>query len=303
MRIAKTPLSVNLTCVALMLCLLLVSITEKQEVKAMRKGVSFFSLLTLHFLLLICIVLAEAAMMGIVYQGTHILTHGALEDISKAFEKKYGKMVIIKGGGCTDGIAAVTKKGFDMGGTCCPISQNLQRQQGLVPHRVAVDIKAVIVNPSNPINNISLKELSDIHSGRITNWRQLGGSDKPIALIYRDHCRDMAEPIRESFQLKILSKKAVVVKTDKDVIEYVERFPAAIGVTSKIFTEKARVKVIKVNGIDATPENTEKGLYMLKGDLYIVTKGIPSGWTKRFLEFVLSSEGQDIIGKKFGRVR
>jgi phosphate transport system substrate-binding protein len=237
------------------------------------------------------------------YQGTHILTHGALDDLAKLFEKRYGKKVFIKGGGCTDGIVAVTKKGFDLGGTCCPINQNLQRRDNLIPHRVAVDIKAVIVNPSNPIGDLSLRELADIHSGLITNWRQLGGMDRPVAVVYRDHCRDMSEPVREILDLKRLSNKAIVVQTDKEVIEYVERFPSAIGITSKIFTEGAKVKVIKVDGIEPTPSNTEKGLYRLRGDLYIVTKGVPSGWTKKFLEFILSPDGQEVIGKRFGRVR
>ncbi|GAB4410172.1 MAG: phosphate ABC transporter substrate-binding protein [Thermodesulfovibrionales bacterium] len=255
------------------------------------------------FLLILPYSLNAADMADLAYQGTHILTHGVLEDLSKAFEKRYGKRVFIKGGGCTDGIVAVTKKGFDMGGTCCPINQNLRRQENLIPHRVAVDIKAVIVNPSNPIDNITLKDLSDIHSGSISNWNQIGGINRPIALIYRDHCRDMAEPVREVLGIKKLSGKAIVVQTDKEVVEYVERFPAAIGITSRIFAEGARVRILKVDGIDPTPLNTEKNLYRLRGDLYIVTKGPPSGWTKRFLEFVLSPEGQGIIGKKFGRVR
>lgn len=247
--------------------------------------------------------LIAADMADLAYQGTHILTHGVLEDLSKGFENRYGKRIFIKGGGCTDGIVAVTKKGFDLGGTCCPVKENLRKQYNLIPYRIAVDIKAVIVHPSNPISNITLKELSAIHSGVISNWREVNGIDRPIALIYREHCRDMEEPVRKVLGIKTLSNKAIVVQTDKEVVEYVERFPAAIGITSRIFAEKAKVKIIKVNGIEPTPENTEKGLYSLKGDLHLITKGIPKGWTKRFLEFVLSSEGQEIIGKKFGRVR
>lgn len=239
----------------------------------------------------------------IAYQGTHILTHGVLDDLATAFERRYGKRMLIKGGGCTDGIVAVTRKGFDLGGTCCPISENLKRQEDIIPHRVAVDIKAVIVNPSNPLTNIKLKELSEIHSGSITNWRQVGGMDRPIALIFREHCKDMEEPVRKVLGIKKLSDKAIVVQTDKEVVEYVERFPAAIGITSKIFAEKARVKILRVDGIEPTPINIEKGLYRLTGDLYLITKGSPSGWTRRFLEFVLSPEGQEVIGKRFGRIR
>lgn len=261
---------------------------------------------TLFFLLLVLFSsssLNASDMSDLAYQGTHILTYGALDELSKVFEKRYAKRMFIKGGGCTDGIVAVTKKGFDMGGVCCPLNQDMQRQNNLIPHKVAIDIKAVIVNPSNQISNITLKELSGIHLGSISNWRNVGGTDRPIALIYRDHCRNMSEPVRDILGIKRLSAKAIVVQTDKEVVEYVERFPAAIGITSRVFAEGAKVKIIKVDGIEPTPENVEKGFYRLRGDLYLVTKGRPSGWTKTFLEFVLSPEGQAIIGKKFGRVR
>ena len=97
--------------------------------------------------------------------------------------------------------------------------------------------------------------------------------------------------------------KAIVVKTDMEVVEYVERFPNAIGVTSRIFAEKANVKMITVNGVSSTPKNTEKGLYLITGDLYIITKGRPVGWTKKFIDFIVSDEGQAIIGKRFARIK
>lgn len=273
-----------------------------REIKHKRLACLFVFFLIFCFIVLNFPPSLKATDVELVYQGTHILTHGVLEDLSMAFQKRYDKKIFIKGGGCTDGIAAVTKKGFDMGGICCPLNQDMQRL-GLVSHRVAIDIKAVIVNPRNPIKDITLKGLSEIHSGNIFNWKQVGWIDRPIALIYRDHCRDMYEPVREVLNIRRLSPKAIVVKTDKEVVEYVERFPAAIGITSKIFAEGAKVRIIKVDGAEPTPENTEKGLYGLKGDLFIVTRGMPSGWTKTFLDFVLSPEGQSIIGKRFGRVR
>ncbi len=242
-------------------------------------------------------------MADLTYQGTHILTYGVMDELSRVFEKKYGKKVFIKGGGCTDGIIAVTKKGFDLGGLCCPLNQKFQKQENLIPYRAAVDIKVVIVNKTNPLSDITLTDLSRIHSGTISNWKQFGVMDKPVVLIYRDHCRNMAEPVREILNIKKLSSKAIVVQTDKEVVEYVERFPSAIGITSRVFAEASKVRIIKVDGVEPSPENTEKGLYKLTGDLFVVTKAKPSIWTRRFVEFILGVEGQEIIGKRFGRVR
>lgn len=238
------------------------------------------------------------------YQGTHILTFGTMDELAKAFYKKYGIHLFIKGGGCSDGISAVVNKGFELGGLCCPLPLDKAKRHNLKSHRIAIDVKAVIVNPDTGITDLTLKQVSDIHKGIITNWKQVGGPDRPVALIFRDHCRDMDEPVRAVLGIRgPVAKKAIIVKTDKEVLEYVERFPAAIGVVSSVFTHDARVRTIRVDGVEPTPQNAEKGLYPLTGSLYIITKGTPSGWTKSFLDFVLSAEGQGIVGTKFGRVR
>ncbi|TAN44024.1 MAG: phosphate ABC transporter substrate-binding protein [Nitrospirae bacterium] len=249
-------------------------------------------------LLFMTIASVHAADIG--YQGTHILTHGALESLAKAFERKYGKQVFVKGGGCADGIAVVVKGQHEMGGLCCPLTEEKARKFNLIQYKVAVDIKAVMLHPKNRLSNLSLKQVSDIHNGRLTNWKQVGGPDKPIALVFRDHCRDMAEPVREALGIKgPVAKKAIIVKTDKEVVEYVEKFPGAIGIAPRVFAQEAKVKIISVDKIMPTPENTEKGLYPLTGDLYVITKSGPSGLTKTFIEFVLDKEGQAIIRKNF----
>jgi len=260
------------------------------------------SYLVLFILLTASVGLSYAADIG--YQGTHILTHGALEDLARAFENKYGKHIFVKGGGCADGIAVVVKGQHEMGGLCCPLPEAKAKKLNLIQHRVAVDIKAVMVNPHTSLNNLTLKQVSDIHTGRITNWKQVGGRDKPIALVFRDHCRDMDEPVRRALGINgPVAKKAIVVKTDKEVIEYVEKFPGAIGIAPAVFARESKVKIISVDKLAPTPENTEKSLYPLTGDLYILTKGEPTGLTKTFLEFVLGMEGQAIIRKNFAGVK
>lgn len=253
---------------------------------------------------LLFVSVASSSAYDIGYQGTHILTHGALEELAKAFEKKYGTRVFVKGGGCADGIAVVVSGKHEMGGICCPLPAEKAKKFNLIQHRVAVDIKAVMVNPKNNLNNLSLEQISDIHNGRITNWKQVGGPDRPIALVYRDHCRDMEEPVRKALGISgPVAKKAIIVKTDQEIIENVEKFQSAIGVVSRVLAEKAKVKIIDVDGVSPTPKNVEKKLYPLTGDLYIVTKGMPNGNAKRFIEFIFGNEGQAIVGKKFGRIK
>lgn len=224
---------------------------------------AFRELLLSSLLFLTAVAVAAAADIG--YQGTHILTHGALESLAKAFEKKYGPAVHVKGGGCSDGIAVVVSGKHEMGGICCPLPPEKAKRLNLVQHKVAVDIKAVMLNPRNPLNNLTLKQISDIHNGLITNWKQVGGPDRPIALVYRDHCRDMDEPVRKVLGIKgAVAKKAIVVKTDKEVIDYVERFESAVGIAPGVFAREAKVKIISVDGVAPAPDHTEKGRYSLK---------------------------------------
>lgn len=237
------------------------------------------------------------------YQGSHILTHGTIEELARAFQKKYGIFLFVKGGGCADGIAAVGRSRYEMGGLCCPLPPDKGAKFRLKAHRVGSDIKTVITHPTNPIRNLTLKQISDIHNGIITNWKQVGGKDRPIALIFRDHCRDMDEPVRRVLGITgPVAKKAIIVKTDKEVVEYVERFPGAVGIAPGIFAHDAKVSILTIDGFSPTPENAEQGVYPLIGDMYIITKEPPDDATKKFIEFVLSPEGQAIVGKKFGRV-
>jgi len=265
------------------------------------------SRLSLLSCIIICLVFSAALAAlaaDIAYQGTHILTRGAFQELANAFEKKYGVAVFVKGGGCSDGIAVVVSDRREMGGICCPLNPEKAARQGLVQHRVAVDIKAVIVNLKNPVRDLKLKQISDIHAGLLTNWKSVGGKNRPIALVYRDHCRDMEEPVRRVLGITgPVAKKAIIVKTDKEIVDYVERFPDAIGVVSRIFAEEAKVKMVAVDGIEPTPENAEKGRYALTGGLFVITKGKPKEWTEKFIAFVLGDEGQAIIGKRFARVK
>ncbi len=94
-----------------------------------------------------------------------------MEELAKAFYKKYGVRVFIKGGGCSDGIAAVVKNGFEMGGLCCPLPTHKAEKYNLFAYLAAKDVKAVIVNPKTGIANLTLEQISPyITKGAASGW-------------------------------------------------------------------------------------------------------------------------------------
>ncbi len=235
------------------------------------------------------------------YQGTHILTYKTMYELSDAYYRKTGIRVQVRGGGCADGISAVLHGRALMGGLCCPLPERTLQRMGLVAYRVASDIKVVVVNPENPIQSITLDELRKIHQGKIKSWSALGWLSRPVALIFRKHCLDMKEPLRGLLgindDLSNLNKRTITVRTDKQVVDYVSTFKTAIGVTSKVFTEGKRVKLLRVNNVEPNAENVRKGLYPLYSPLFIIVKKERKGDALGFINFMLSKEGRAIINK------
>jgi phosphate transport system substrate-binding protein len=227
--------------------------------------------------------------------------------LAKVFSEKTGIAITIRGGGCADGIMAVVSGKFEMGGLCCPLNEKEVEDYSISVHPVARDIKAVIVNRENPVDNLNEVQIRNIHQGRIKSWKELGWVDRPVAVIYRKHCLNRAEPVRRYLgldeDLDNLTEKAIIVRTDKELIDYVRRFPTAIGITSKVFTEGQDVKIINVDGVEPTAENVKSGRYMLTGNLNIVTSARPDKAVRKFLDFILSEEGQSIIEENLAGIK
>ena len=241
---------------------------------------------------------------GIGYQGTHILTYRTMSGLARAFTEKTGVTVAIRGGGCADGVAAVRDKTMELGGMCCPPRKNELESLGLVAHAVARDIKVAVVNEVNPLRSITTRQLMDLHQGKITSWRELGWRDKPVALVFRVHCQDRDEPVRQYLGIQSdisnLTPKRIIVRTDQELLDRVSSFPTAIGITSRVFAGERRVKVLKLDGVIPSPEMVSRGSYPFTAPMFLVTDQKPVPDTVRFLEFVLGAAGQSIVMRNLG---
>ncbi|GAB4336892.1 MAG: phosphate ABC transporter substrate-binding protein [Desulfobulbaceae bacterium] len=255
--------------------------------------------------LLLSVPFAGFAADRLAYQGTHILTYETMAKLASAFAEETGVALTVKGGGCADGVVVVESGRFEMGGLCCPLKSS-EEVKGLVAHPVARDIKVVIVNRANPLRNLTSSQVRKIHQGKITNWKEVGWIDKPVAVIYRKHCLDREEPVRSFLGLDDalgnLAPRAIVVRTDKELIDYVGQFPTAIGITSRVFARAKKVSILSIDSVAPTVDNAESGRYPVTGTLFIVTKGEPDKRTRRFLDFVRSDRGREIIRENLATV-
>ncbi len=168
-----------------------------------------------------------------------------------------------------------------------------------VEHTVAVDCIVPIVHPSNPVSDLSTEQLKDIYTGKITNWKEVGGPDKPIAVVGRDTSSGTFEVWEE----KILKKepvtpRALIVASSGAVIQTVAKNPLALGYDSLGYVDTKSVKALKIAGVEGTPQTARGGRFATSRKLYMYTNGTPQGDAKKYLDFLMSPEGQKYVAKE-----
>lgn len=215
----------------------------------------------------------------------------AAEEYQKQFtDTKVG----VQGGGSSAGIEAAITKASDIGTSSRDLKGD-ETKQGLVDTIIAVDAIAIIVNPANPVRALSKKQVKDIFTGKVTNWKKVGGPDQSIVLVNRDE----ASGTRDAFLSKALdgvdfSKDAVIQPGSGQVRSIVGSTAAAIGYMSLGYVTKD-VKVITYEKVVPSKKTIKDGTYKLQRKLHFFTKGKPAGDAKRFTDFMLSDKVQNTI--------
>ena len=156
------------------------------------------------------------------------------------------------------------------------------------------------INASVPITDITEAQVCDVYSGKVQNWQSFSGSNVPIIVLTRPPAEVDPEVIRAKIgcfaQLKEV-ETAKVMARGGDMATGLADTPNAIGMTSMTVVEQSagKVKALTINGVAPTPENVKNGRYFLTRDFLFVTKGKPTVDVQKFLDFVLSSEGDRVI--------
>ncbi len=206
--------------------------------------------------------------------------------------------ISVAGGGSGLGIKQVGEGLVDIGNAGRKASEEEITKYGLVLCKWAVDGVAAVVNPKNGAHALSGAQLQDIFSGKITNWKDVGGVDATINL----YTRDEASGTRKVFWKKALAKgeisnKANVVVSNGAMKTTVAGDPNGIGFVSVGHIDESVTPVI-LNGVTPTLATVRSGEYPVARGLYSITKGEATGLAKLFLDFILSPTGQKIVADK-----
>ncbi|WML47121.1 phosphate ABC transporter substrate-binding protein [Neobacillus sp. PS3-34] len=167
--------------------------------------------------------------------------------------------------------------------------------KGLVAHKIAVTTFAIIVNKSNKVENLTTSQLQEIYSGKITNWKQVGGADHEIVVV----TRSIGSGTRVNFIKKALNgedindKGSNVVKAGKsgEMVTKVAENEYAIGYVDLPYV-KGNIKAVEYNGVAATTANVKNGKYPVWEYGYVLTKQNPSAADKAFISYLQSATFQ-----------
>ena len=163
---------------------------------------------------------------------------------------------------------------------------------------IAIDGIAVIVNNDNPVTDLSIEQIAKIYTGEITNWKDVGGDDKPIVLIGREAASGTRDGFESITDTKENCKYNQELTSTGDVIQTVSSNPNAIGYAS-LAAVKDSIKVLSVEGVKPSTKTIQSGEYKIQRDFVLVTKKDKAltGEAKKFFDFAASKNADSLIEK------
>jgi phosphate transport system substrate-binding protein len=217
-----------------------------------------------------------------------------IEKVAEHFMEKYPRInVNVQGGGSTAGVQATINGTCDVGTS----SRNLKpSEQELKTILIALDGIAVIVHRNSPVRDLTVEQIRDIFSRRITEWNQLGVAGKEIIPVTREE----GSGTRASFEEMIMGEEVIsdaclVQDSNGAVREIIATTPQGVGYVSVGLVDE-REKAIAINGVEPNLENLITGEYHFSRPFLLLLREEPTGNVKKFIEYVLSDEGQEILG-------
>jgi phosphate transport system substrate-binding protein len=230
----------------------------------------------------------------------------------KYMERNKSDFVAVTGGGSGTGISSLISGTCDIAMSSRNIKDKeiaLARGKGISPFEIkaALDGLAVVVNPRNPVDRLTLDQLAQIFTGKVKNWKELGGPDRKIVILsrevnsgthvyFKEHVLRKNDPAgKEEF-----APDALLLPSSQAIADEAAQNQSAIGYYGMGYISAAQKPVMVAKDAHSpyespTIENVVSGKYPISRPLFLYTNGAPGGLVKKFVDFALSKDGQDIV--------
>ena len=271
------------------------------------------------FLILIMLMFLNSANAASTKNSIQIKGSDTMVNLAQSWAEKYmeenpKEFIAVTGGGSGTGFSSLISGTCDIAMSSRNIKEkeiSLAKQKGINPNeiKVALDGLAVVVNPKNPVSKLTIGQLAQIFTGKITNWKEIGGLDSKIVILsrevnsgthvyFKEHILRRNDPnSKEEF-----APSALMLSSSQAIADEVAQNSNAIGYYGMGYISSKQKPIMvaqdeKSEYESPTIENVINGKYPISRPLLIYTNGEPQGLIKKFIDFCLSKEGQEIVLK------
>ncbi len=226
-----------------------------------------------------------------------------VSDIAKRYESLHPSVRMdVQTGGSSRGLADARQKLNDIG----MVSRELRpNENDLSSFPLARDGIAMIVHRDNPVTALDSEQIVALYTGKIRNWREVGGDDQQVTVVNKADGRSTLELFLKHFKLKNPDVQAdVIIGDNEQGIKTVAGNPGAIGYVSIGAAEYnveqgVAIKALPLDGVAASIENVKNGTFSLSRVLIMVTNGEPQNLAKEFIEFARSAQVHDLVREHY----
>ncbi len=280
----------------------------------------WFLLLVCGLILTACGSTASAQSTADVKKTIQDIGSDTIVNLALAWAEAYQKIhpdirISVSGGGSGTGLAALVNNTTDIANASRQIkdeeTQNAKKN-GVNPHEIEIarDAIGVIVHPNNPVQQLTLQQISDIYSGKITNWKEVGGEDRPIVLLSREtnsgtHVYFLQQVVRlgSSKDKTLFSPDTLLLPSSEGIMAEVRQNPNAIGYDGLGYITpdvKTLALAAKAGGEYVKPSvaTVNNSTYPIARPLFMYTNGEPTGEVKDYLNWILGPDGQRIVAEQ-----
>lgn len=227
-----------------------------------------------------------------------------LEETVNRKIKLYGKNSML-GQGCNAGIKTAKRNSPNyesFGFICCPLSEKEIKKEGLIVYPIALEPVVIMVNKENPIRNLTTEQIHSIFSGKIKNWSEVGGTNEPIVVITRLHCKKRPGHWKTILpNHKLFRQKRLNVSSSAEMVQRISDFTWSIGHTGSTWVREPNlnVKQITIDNVEATAKSLEEKRYPFYRPLSAITNQTPSEDILKIIKEVQTGPAFRQVAKKY----